>query len=132
MPREAIRKPYADYNFYSEVYHGTIANAENFDNAELEAEAFVNAITFGRIERLEEIPESVKYAVCSATDAIVKFSESRKGNVTSESNDGYSITYASAITDADCKKELESRVKRWLANTGLLYRGWSKKYDMQC
>ena len=129
MSDEAIRKPYVDYNFYGEVYHGTIATAENFDNAELEAEAFVNAITFGRIERLERIPESVKYAVCSATDAIVKLSESRRGNVISESNDGYSVTYVGAITDADCKKELESRVRRWLANTGLLYRGWSKKYD---
>ena len=129
MLDKAMRKPYADYNFYSEVYHGTIATAENFDNAELEAEAFVNTITFGRIERMDDIPDEAKYAVCSVTDAMVKFSESRKNNVASESNDGYSVTYASGVTDADCNREMQSRARRWLANTGLMYRGWSKKYD---
>lgn len=132
MSNEAVRKPYVDYNFYTEVYHGTIPENANFENAELEAEAFVDAITFGRILKLDEIPESVKYAVCSVTDTVARFFDSRKSNVTSESNDGYSVTYSSAVTDMDCKAEMLSKARRWLANTGLLYRGWSKKYDAEC
>lgn len=131
MLDKAMRKPYADYNFYSEVYHGTIATAENFDNAELESEAFVDMITFGRIGRLEEIPDCVKFAICSVADVVVKYVESQKNDVVSESNDGYSITYANASNDADCNHEMYTRAKRWLANTGLLYRGWSKEYDAQ-
>ena len=129
MPNEAVQKPYVSYEFYRIEYHGTITEESGFENARLEAEAFVDAITFGRIENLEEIPKSVKFAVCSAIDVMTRFLESRKKDVTSESNDGYSVTYSSAVNDSDCKSEMMSRARRWLANTGLLYRGWSKKYD---
>lgn len=129
MIRKDKKTPCVSFEFYQEVYHGSIADDKNFDNAELESEAFIDMITFGRIRRMEEIPDCVKFAICSVTDAMVKFSESRKNNVASESNDGYSVTYASGVTDADCNREMQSRARRWLANTGLLYRGWSKKYD---
>lgn len=129
MIRKDKKTPCVSFEFYQEVYHGSIADDKNFDNAELESEAFIDMITFGRIGRLEEIPDCVKFAICSVTDAMVKFSESRKNNVASESNDGYSVTYVSGVTDADCNREMQSRARRWLANTGLMYRGWSKKYD---
>lgn len=129
MIRKDKKTPCVSFEFYQEVYHGSIADDKNFDNAELESEAFIDMITFGRIRRMEEIPDCVKFAICSVTDAMVKFSESRKNNVASESNDGYSVTYASGVTDADCNREMQSRARRWLANTGLMYRGWSKKYD---
>ena len=129
MIRKDKKTPCVIFEFYQEVYHGSIADDKNFDNAELESEAFIDMITFGRIGRMEEIPDFVKFAICSVTDAMVKFSESRKNNVASESNDGYSVTYASGVTDADCNREMQSRARRWLANTGLMYRGWSKKYD---
>ena len=129
MIRKDKKTPCVSFEFYQEVYHGSIADDKNFDNAELESEAFIDMITFGRIGRLEEIPDCVKFAICSVTDAMVKFSESRKNNVASESNDGYSVTYVSGVTDADCNREMQSRARRWLANTGLMYRGWQKKYD---
>ena len=129
MIRKDKKTPCVSFEFYQEVYHGSIADDKNFDNAELESEAFIDMITFGRIGRLEEIPDCVKFAICSVTDAMVKFSESRKNNVASESNDGYSVTYVSGVTDADCNREMQSRARRWLANTGLMYRGGSKKYD---
>lgn len=131
MIRKDIKTPCVSFEFYQEVYQGSVANDKNFDNAELESEAFVDMITFGRIGRLEEIPDCVKFAICSVADVVVKYVESQKNDVVSESNDGYSITYANASNDADCNHEMYTRAKRWLANTGLLYRGWSKEYDAQ-
>lgn len=121
--------PYVDYNFYEECYHGDVINDSAFDKAELEAEAFIDEITFGRIQKLGEIPISVKFAVCSVLDVFANYSENKKNNLSSESNDGYSVTYSQAVTDSECRAEMLSRARRWLANTGLLYRGWSKKYD---
>ena len=124
--------PYVDYNFYAECYHGSAISDEAFENVELEAEAFVNMVTFGRIERLEEIPIQVKYAVCSVADTVANYSEFRKNNISSESNDGYSITYATQVTNDECQREMLAKARRWLSNTGLMYRGWSKEYDSKC
>lgn len=131
MIRKNNKEPCVDYNFYHEVYHGSIASDKNFDNAELEAEAFVDMITFGRIKKLQEIPDSVKFAICSLVDVVAKFVESQKNDLLSESNDGYSITYASAAKSTECAQEMHMKARRWLSNTGLLYRGWSEKYDAQ-
>ena len=129
MIRKNNKVPCVDYNFYREVYHGSIASDKNFDNAELEAEAFVDMITFGRVGKLDEIPDSVRFAICSIADVVVKSIESKKNDLLSESNDGYSITYASAAKSAECAQEMHMKARQWLSNTGLLYRGWSEKYD---
>ena len=123
--------PYVDYNFYIECYHGDEISDAAFERSELEAEAFIDEITFGRIQSLEEIPISVKFAVCSVLDVFANYSETKKNNISSESNDGYSVTYLKSATDSECRAEMMSRARRWLVNTGLLYRGWSKKYDAQ-
>lgn len=92
MIRKDIKTPCVSFEFYQEVYHGSIADDKNFDNAELESEAFIDMITFGRFGRMEEIPDCVKFAICSVADVVVKYVESQKNDVVSESNDGYSIT----------------------------------------
>lgn len=47
----------------------------------------------------------------------------------SESNDGYSISYADAMNDTALHNEMYRAVRSYLANTGLLNRGWVKEYD---
>lgn len=54
------RSPYVDFLYYQNTYHGNVLKATDFENAEMEAEAFVHAVTFGRIRRLPEIPDCVK------------------------------------------------------------------------
>lgn len=129
MITEDTRSPYVDFPYYQESYHGTALKADEFPNAEIEAEAFVNAVTFGRIKKLDSIPDCVKNAICAAVDVLHECTESRKSAIRSESNDGYSITYAEAVGDAECTANMLCRVKRHLANTGLMYKGWSKEYD---
>lgn len=123
------RSPYVDYPYYRDAYHGKSVKADEFQNAEIEAEAFVNAVTFGRIRKLDSIPDCVKLAICSAVEVLHQYTESHQSQIHSESNDGYSVTYAEAVTDSECKSCMKSRVKRHLANTGLMYKGWLEEYD---
>lgn len=125
------RSPYVDFSYYQNTYHGNVLKATDFENAELEAEAFVNAVTFGRIRKLPEIPECVKNAVCAVAEIIHRRNEKQNNTVSSESNDGYSVSYVTATNDEDYRKELLSKVKMWLSGTGLMYKGWSEKYDQQ-
>ncbi|MGN0398803.1 MAG: hypothetical protein ACI4EO_01630 [Blautia sp.] len=129
MLTKDAKSPYVDFDYYRDVYYGTLMKADSFKRAEMEAEAFVDAVTFSRIGNLKEIPDCVKNAICSAAEEMHRYLESRKSQITSESNDGYSVTYASAVSDSSCRKAMELKVKRWLAGTGLMYKGWSKEYD---
>lgn len=126
------RSPYVDFSYYKNTYHGSQIKEEEFGNAECEAEAYVNAVTFGRIRKLSDIPDCVKNAVCAAAEEMHIYLERKKSPVKSESNDGYSVTYADVVSDSECTRNMNRRVKMHLANTGLAYKGWSRKYDKKC
>lgn len=120
---------YADYEFYAEVYGGRSVPEEAFPGAMLKASAYLNRITFGRIQ--EPYPEEVKYTVCELAELQHKYDkEARDGNreVKSENNDGYSVTYVTEGTDGESPnvvlhRKMYAAAKAWLGNTGLLYLG---------
>ena len=120
---------YADYEFYAEVYDGRSIPEEAFSGAMLKASAYLNRITFGRIQ--VPYPEEVRYAVCELAELQHKYDkEARDGNreVKSENNDGYSVTYVTEGTDGESPnvvlhRKMYAAAKVWLGNTGLLYLG---------
>ena len=85
-----------------------------------QAEAMVSAMTFGRI-RTEVLPADVRelviLAVCAAAEGIFQAGVSA---ISSENNDGYSVTYRAPDT---VQTETWKTVTSYLADTGLLYRG---------
>jgi hypothetical protein len=93
------------------------------------SEAFVEQVTFGRIATLVSITDSIRDAICCVADMVAVQNEKREAVVKSESNDGYSISYADAVNDTVLRNEMYRAVRSYLANTGLLYRGWVKEYD---
>lgn len=130
MNQEAITSPYVDFTYYKEEYGGVhIKTEKDFRRAEKFAEAFVNQVTFGRIARLSSIIDSIKDAICCVADTVAVQNEKREAVVKSESNDGYSISYADAMNDTALHNEMYRAVRSYLANTGLLNRGWVKEYD---
>lgn len=129
MLEKDARSPYVDYQYYRDSFHGTALSETEFANVEIEAEAFVNAATYGRIRRLGEIPECVKDAICSAADVMGEYIKGRGADISSESSDGYSVTCRAALKSEECEKALKMNVKRHLSGTGLLYGGRSKIYD---
>lgn len=132
MPEKDPKSPYVDYQYYRDTFHGSAMSESEFPNAEIEAEAFVNAVTFGRLRRLDEIPDYVKDTICSAADVMREYIKSRESNLSSESNDGYSVTYRAALKAEDCEKAMKIKVKRHLSGTGLMYGGRSRIYDNEC
>ena len=129
MPEKDPKSPYVDYQYYRDIFHGSAMSESEFPNAEIEAEAFVNAVTFGRLRRLDKIPDCVKDAICSAADVMREYIKGRELDISSENNDGYSVTYKAALSSDVCEKIMKTKVKRHLSGTGLMYGGRSKIYD---
>ena len=123
------KSPYVDYQYYRDTFHGSAMTEAECPNAEIEAEAFVNAVTFGRLRRLDKIPDCVKDAICSAADVMGEYSKGMESDISSESNDGYSVTYKAALKSEECEKSMKAKVKRHLSGTGLMYGGRSRIYD---
>lgn len=127
MLQEAIKSPYVDYEYYKESYFGSKIPEKAFPKYEMQAEAFLHRITFGRVKRLPEIPDEVMKAICAMAE--VNYQEDKKTpGAKSETIDGYSVTFAdtgSSVRDAEMYQE----AKNFLSDTGLLFKGRSRKYD---
>ena len=93
------------------------------------ATALIDTITFGRIRSLEVIPDCVKDAICCAVEKYSTYQKLRNQELKSESNDGYSVSYADAGKESDMRQEVIADMKIYLSGTGLTYRGRSRKYD---
>ena len=129
MSDEAIQKPYVDYDYYSKDYRGTEASKTTFEQNLKWATALIDTITFGRIRSLEVIPDCVKDAICCAVEKYSTYQKLRNQELKSESNDGYSVSYADAGKESDMRQEVIADMKIYLSGTGLTYRGRSRKYD---
>lgn len=130
MLHEAVSNPYVDYNYYAQAFLGTVIPEKSFPKVEKRAEAFVNRITFGRIKRLSEVPPEVKDAICAVAERRYYLDKKTPG-VKSENIEGYAVSYADT-TESSENAELYGVAKNYLSDTGLLYRGRSRRYDNQC
>lgn len=131
MSDEAIRGSYVDYDYYSTEYKGTKVDRTTFIQNLKWATALIDTITFGRIKKLGAVPDCVKDAICCAVEKYSDFQKLRNQELKSESNDGYSVSYADAGKETDMRQEVIADMKIYLSDTGLTYRGRSRKYDYQ-
>jgi hypothetical protein len=122
---------YADYAYYTKNYLGTEITAGKFGPNMLAASALIDQLTFGRIHRLDTVPESVKRAACAAAECLYQNEVRAEREITSESNDGYSVTYSTGGTQKDATANAVAKIRSFLASTGLLYRGFSRQYDFK-
>lgn len=76
---------YTDYSFYQQEYGGTKVTEAEFKPLVRKASALAERMTFGRGT---DMPEW-KTAVCAAVDLLSE----ENGNLASENNDGYAVTY---------------------------------------
>lgn len=119
---------YADYAFYTDKYLGRIIPNENdFAYYALRASEIIDSKTFGRIN---EITPAVKMACCAAADELYSDASARAkaaGGISSESVDGYSVSYRAYNTEAEkaAEKRVNAAIKRYLGGTGLMFRGCS-------
>ena len=113
-----ISGQYLEYSEYTSL-GGTLEETP-FSILEYNARMKIDERTFGRLKNLDEIPEEVKMCVFSlirTLDSYSSYAENNK-NITSESIDGYSISYKGAskdITEA-MNKEVEDIINTYLSN----------------
>lgn len=112
---------YADFEFYENTFHGN-APAADYTRLAVRAAAEIDRITFGRAAKATGADMiAVKMAECAVVDEL-SYLESG-GDVTSESNDGISRSYASSSTVKTKAQRLYDAASPWLANTNLCYAG---------
>ena len=109
---------YADYQYYQEVFKGSVIPSEtDFDSKALKASAFVDKVTFGRAKDNGQM-EEVKNAMCAVAE--VMYQNDAHYGVSSENNDGYSVTFINNST-----KEMRDlkRAAYLFLPANLIYRG---------
>ena len=118
-------RPYVDYAFYTGEFYGTKIPEASFpywaNKASLPSAAFDACCAIAEIMYDCDQREA---ALLAATG---------NGTVKSESNDGYSISYADISRSdikADADKDIRCQVVEYLGHTGLLFRGKSKVWDV--
>lgn len=107
---------YVDYNFYKNTYKGKVSSID-FPRLEIQANSIVDLYTFNRIK---EPDQKVKFAVCELVDYLKTIEDIGGKEIAQESVGGHSVTYKVVKTAEQKQYEI---VKKYLAHTGLLYRG---------
>lgn len=125
---------YTNYDFYKDTYKGNMPESD-FDKLVIKASYEVQKNIFNR--PIKGYEHEVALATCSIADISYKIEqlETKKNetisgkNLKSESVKDYSRTFdTSSITDIETeisnqKEKIKEELKRYLLNTGLLYRG---------
>ena len=106
----------ADLVFYNENYGGEgKIPASLFPLWARRAEAELDYITNRKI--IEKDDDTIRMCVCEMAEFL--YNECQKDGISSENNDGFSVTYQ----NRDIKQELMKIAKTYLGATNLLYRG---------
>lgn len=114
---------YADFAFYQSTYKGTLTQTE-FDRHLVRAGAEINRITSQRAKAAEgETLELVKLAECAVIDELSRQAIGGSGDVTSESNDGVSRSYATGAVSKSSRQRIDAAALTFLCGTNLLFCG---------
>ena len=120
---------YADYAYYTGTYKGTAISEDAFAAFARRASAFIDRLTYNRLNTGYAVTDAVKMATCAVADAMKASSEVEQAAVhtaavKSESVDGDNTTYQS---QADIRDALEIQwaeaAEQYLLFTGLMDRG---------
>ena len=125
---------YADYEYYSNTFSGKLAE-ETYAGLEPKAEAYIRYLTYPNGDVFAEAGVvAVQNAVCAAVDCLaLNLTTDEATGITaatrpvrSENNDGYSVTFADATSDASAEEALRRQVleavRIWLLPPGWLSR----------
>lgn len=114
---------YGNYAFYLGTYNGVLTETE-YNRLAVRATAEINRITSQRAKNATgEVLELVKLAECAVIDELSYQSLGGSGDVTSESNDGISRSYATGVVSKSSRQRIDAAAYTWLCDTNLLFVG---------
>jgi len=124
---------YADFDFYKDIYLGTMLTQAEFPRLAMRASAIVDQVTFGRVATVMEADEDtdtiekIKLATCGIAELVKqldKVESGGAGEIASERVGNHSVSYVQNATAAMSDDDKFLRVaKLYLFDTELLYRG---------
>lgn len=120
-----MRRVEVSWEFYVEVYHGCVVEEADFARLMGRAVRVLDALTFGRIDRVYAACEDVKLACCAVMEVLAE-EEAHGGQVVSrERLDAYEVAYQ-AEAGRSLKRRCLDAAGVYLWRTGLLSaaRGW--------
>ena len=106
---------YADYDFYKNIYRGTLSEAE-FARLSERASDYIDSRTEYILKKAgisDEMSERVQKACCALADTIR--GNKRGGVKTSEKVGNYSVSYAAGTQRSDAQK-LDDTIQLYLAD----------------
>lgn len=111
---------YADFAFYKDEYFGLLTE-EVFKRLSVRGVAEINRLTFGLAATATgDNLTAVKLAQCAVVDELAYME--RGGEITSESNDGVSRSYAAGAVRSKSQR-IADAARVYLAATNLCYAG---------
>ena len=114
---------YGDFSFYPNEYQGTLTEAE-YNRFSVRASAEIDRITTNKAQTATGLTlDLVKLAECAVIDELSYQSLGGSGDVTSESNDGISRSYATGAVAKSSRQRIDAAAHTWLCNTNLLFCG---------
>lgn len=117
---------YADYEYYSQEFHGNKIPEEKFPAAARDASRQIDYVTFGRLKAADDVPDKVKEACCAAAEALYLTEDAvlkAAGGISSEKIGDLSVTYSAGSASGAVSGAVRDVIREYLANTGLMYRG---------
>lgn len=107
---------YADYAYYKNTYKGTLSEADFERLSERASEYIDNRTDYFLQEKgiPPKLADRVKRACCALADA--HYTNENGGGKSSESVDGYSVTYAGASKVKTDDKRLDDTIRLFLSD----------------
>lgn len=121
---------YADFEYYKNSFHGTEITEEGFPHYAERASEYIEYITRGKATEID----AVKKATCAIADHYYIASKANdttmNGAKASETVGSWSVSYRDTTQlSASIESGAYAIATRYLAHTGLLYRGAAHRRD---
>ena len=101
---------YADYAYYQGNYCGTALTEEQWPAAAREADAWLDRLTLGRLQRGAPVDDAVRNACCAMAEVAGRYQTAaaeRTPGLASANNDGYSESSTGTAADLAVQKQAE-------------------------
>jgi major membrane immunogen (membrane-anchored lipoprotein) len=105
-----FKNNYLTYGEYV-TYEGDIPEM-SFKRLEYKAEKEIDKKTFGRFKKINQYPTELKMCILDMIDIYDK--QNKSGNIKSESDGDYSVTYETANSN-ESNKNIDELIKTWLS-----------------
>ena len=124
---------YADYNYYTNSYYGTLIASEDFNRLAMRASDFMDYYTNGKLSSYAD-EDAVKKCCCALAEQYQSVESitvrNSSGELASESVGSYSVSYRSGSEAMkSARSQMAETVRMYLGHLGnLLYRGGKVVY----